>query len=187
MINKTIYIFIVTFSLILINSCGDDYTPKPHGYIRFDLPKHNYVEYKSDCPYEFEIGKYSNVINLDKCWKNIYVKPVKGTIHLTYMNVKNNLFQILEESHLMVYKHTVKADAITETPFFNRKKKVYGILYEIKGNAASNIQFIATDSVQHYLRGALYFRARPNKDSLAPLIKFMKADITHLIETLKWK
>jgi len=69
----------------------------------------------------------------------------------------------------------------------NPARNVYGVLYDIKGDAASNIQFIATDSTNHYLRGALYFRAAPNEDSLAPLVKFARKDIEHLIETLRWE
>ncbi|HBI81253.1 MAG TPA: gliding motility lipoprotein GldD, partial [Bacteroidales bacterium] len=59
--------------------------------------------------------------------------------------------------------------------------------YDIKGNSASSIQFYVTDSSEHYLRGALYFRCQPNKDSLAPAIEYFTADVVHLIETLRWK
>jgi len=69
----------------------------------------------------------------------------------------------------------------------NRQKSVYGILYNIRGNAASSIQFFVTDSVSNYLRGALYFSAQPQKDSLAPVIEFFREDVIHLIETLEWK
>lgn len=93
----------------------------------------------------------------------------------------------LEDARTMVYKHTVKADAINEKAFINKEKKVYGVLYDIKGNAASSVQFYLTDSVTHFLRGALYFNAEPNKDSLAPAIKFIHQDIERLIETFQWK
>ena len=69
----------------------------------------------------------------------------------------------------------------------DKEKSVYGVLYEIKGNAASSVQFYATDSTKHFLRGALYFNTVPNKDSLAPAIQFVEEDIIHLIETLSWK
>lgn len=170
--------------------CGSDYVPKPRGYIRFDLPEHSYKQYKDSCPYTFEIGQYSIIEKKDykePCWKNIYVKPTKARIHLSYKPVENNIGALLEDAHELVYSHTVKADAIEEQVFFNPKQRVYGVLYQIKGDAASNLQFIATDSVNHFLRGALYFRAAPNEDSLAPLIKFMHKDIEHLIETLHWE
>ncbi len=67
------------------------------------------------------------------------------------------------------------------------EKNVYGTVYEIAGDAASSIQFFLTDSTKHYLRGALYFNAQPNKDSLAPLINFVREDIVVLIESFEWK
>jgi len=37
------------------------------------------------------------------------------------------------------------------------------------------------------MRGSLYFKARPNKDSLAPAIEFMKRDIIEMINTFQWE
>lgn len=181
---------LISIIFLFISGCGGDYVPKPKGYIRFDLPQHEYKLHEDSCAYSFEIGQYSEVQQVDAkdpCWKNIYIKPCKAKIHLSYKNVDENLNVLLEDAHSMVYSHTVKADAIEEQVFLNPNRKVYGILYEIQGDAASNLQFIATDSVNHYLRGALYFRAAPNEDSLAPLIEFARRDIEHLIETLRWE
>jgi gliding motility-associated lipoprotein GldD len=69
----------------------------------------------------------------------------------------------------------------------NSREKVYGILYDLKGNTATAVQFYVTDSTRHYLRGSLYFESEPNADSLAPVIDFFRDDVVHLIETLKWK
>jgi gliding motility-associated lipoprotein GldD len=191
-INKRVLIklFAIIFIPAIFYSCGGDAIPKPKGYIRFDLPEHTYELYEDECPYAFEIGTYAKVISRERsehCWKNVYVKPSKATIHISYKPIENNFGLLVEDAHELVYGHTVKADAITEQVFLNPEKMVYGILYEIKGDAASNLQFIATDSVNHFLRGALYFRATPNQDSLAPLVRFMRKDIEHLIETINWK
>jgi hypothetical protein len=32
----------------------------------------------------------------------------------------------------------------------------------------------------------LYFYAPPNKDSLKPVVDYIKKDVFHLVETLKW-
>jgi gliding motility-associated lipoprotein GldD len=94
----------------------------------------------------------------------------------------------MEQTYKMnVKNHITKADAINEQVFNNQENKVYGILYDLKGNTASAVQFYVTDSIKHYLRGSLYFTAEPNADSLAPVINFFRDDIIHLIETLKWK
>jgi gliding motility-associated lipoprotein GldD len=93
----------------------------------------------------------------------------------------------LKESNDYAYSHSIKADAIIEQPWYNKEKKVYGILYDIKGNTASSIQFFLTDSTKNFLRGALYFSSEPKADSLAPVIQFFRKDIIHMIETFKWK
>jgi gliding motility-associated lipoprotein GldD len=68
-----------------------------------------------------------------------------------------------------------------------KERNVIAVLFEIKGNAATPYQFFATDSTTHFLRGSLYFNVYPNKDSLAPVVDFVKKDIFRLIETLEWK
>ena len=108
-------------------------------------------------------------------------------IYFSYKQINNNFQEIAEDSRNFVYKHAFKADAIIENPYEDSDKNVYGMLYEIKGNTASSVQFLVTDSTQHFLRGALYFNNHPNKDSLAPVISYISEDIRHMIETLRWE
>ena len=58
---------------------------------------------------------------------------------------------------------------------------------EVTGNAASPLQFYLTDSIHHFVNGALYFEVQPNYDSILPAVKFIEKDIKHLMETLEWK
>ena len=187
---KTTFIFIVSLLFTIgLTSCESESFPKPKGYCRIDLPAKKYQHYNSPYPYTFDYPIYSNIIDYktDSCWINIVFPTLNGKIHISYKNVKHNIAKHLEDTRTLAYKHTIKADAIGETPYYNNEKKVYGILYEIKGNAASSLQFFLTDSTEHFIRGALYFEARPNKDSLAPVIDFLKKDVIHLIETLEWQ
>ena len=182
----------IAFSImLLVISCNtkSNYLPKPRGYFRIDFPEKKYQHYQSDCPYSFDFPNYSKIsdYNPDSCWINIDFPKYKGTIHISYKVIKNNIQQYLEDSRTLVYKHTIKADAIKETLYKNDEKKVYGILYDIKGNTASSLQFFLTDSINHFFRGALYFNAQPNKDSLKPVVNFIKKDITYLIESFEWK
>ena len=62
-----------------------------------------------------------------------------------------------------------------------------GVYFTLKGNTATGNQFFATDSVRHFLRGALYFSASPNFDSIRPVNNFLKQDVEHLINTLRWR
>jgi gliding motility-associated lipoprotein GldD len=123
----------------------------------------------------------------EPCWINIEFPEFDGKIHISYKAVDQNLNDFTEDSRTLTYKHTIKADAIKETVYTNPDLEVHGILYDIKGNAASSVQFYLTDSNNHFLRGSLYFNVQPDKDSLAPVVAFFRQDIIHLIESFKWK
>lgn len=177
--------------VLLIYSCRNNSVPKPRGHFRIDLPTKEYIKFDTLCPFTFEYPVYS-VINKEPgmdeyCWFNIEFPEYKGKLHLSYMDVTNNLKLLTDDAHTLAYKHSVKADAIEEKLWINDEKSVYGIIYLISGDAASSVQFFVTDSLSHYLRGSLYFEAQPDKDSLAPVIDFFREDIVHLIETLEWQ
>ena len=99
---------------------------------------------------------------------------------------QNDLFKILEESRNMVYKHTIKADAINEKLYRNKKSNTYGTLYDISGETASSVQFHLTDSTKNFVRGSLYFDVSTNEDSLKPIIDYLRQDILTIMETLVW-
>lgn len=189
---KIQYILIVSIISLAVVSCKQNYTPRPPGYMRIDFPTKEYVRYDTNCPYTFDVPNYARINNKlqhnsEPCWIDIEFPAFNGQIHLSYKEIQNNLSQYAEDSRAFVYKHTIKADAIEEQFYENDEKKVYGILYDIKGNAASSLQFILTDSTNHFLRGALYFNTKPNKDSLAPVIGFIRQDIVRIMESLEWK
>lgn len=178
---------------ITIISCDDEATiPRPRGYFRIDLPEKEYEKYSGDCPFSFDIPKYSK-INLGSageaqpCWLNLDFQKQKATLHLSYKSVDNDVGSLIEDARTMAYKHAVKANGIEERAFQNDEDKVYGLLYNISGNAASSVQFFVTDSTNHFMRGSLYFYASPNADSIAPVLNFIREDVVNLINTLKWK
>lgn len=181
-----------TILLLLLPYCKQHYAPKPAGYLRIDFPEKEYQIYNSSCPYTFEYPLYGKIVAdtskiAEPCWVNIEFHQFGGKIHISYKPVKNNVNIYIEDSRTLAYKHTVKADAISESLYTNDEKKVFGLLYHIKGDAASSVQFYLTDSTRHFLRGSLYFNVQPNADSLAPVIDYFMEDIMHLIETLEWK
>jgi gliding motility-associated lipoprotein GldD len=93
----------------------------------------------------------------------------------------------VQDAFTLSYKqHTYKASAI-ENETFSTPNGVEGVYFTLKGNTATSNQFFATDSTRHFLRGALYFGATPNEDSLAPVNAFLREDLKHLIQTLRWK
>ncbi|MDR2835479.1 MAG: gliding motility lipoprotein GldD [Bacteroidales bacterium] len=188
--NKNYIFFLFFLIIICVCSCNSKQNPKPKGYFRIDFPQKTYQKYKSK-NFSFNYPKYSYLYNDDKNpnWYYIFTPQNKATIYITYKKIDKNspLDTLIESSHEFVYKHTIKADAITETKYFNDSLRVFGILYDIKGNTASSLQFFVTDSTKHFLRGSLYFECSPNKDSLAPVIDFFREDIVKLMETFSWE
>jgi gliding motility-associated lipoprotein GldD len=121
-------------------------------------------------------------------WFNIDFPHYGARIYLTYKAINNDFEGLMEQTYKMnVKNHISRADAINEQILNNPGNKVYGTLYDLKGKTATAVQFYATDSINHYLRGSLYFNAEPNADSLAPVIDFFRKDIIHLVESLEWK
>jgi gliding motility-associated lipoprotein GldD len=181
------------FSL-LWSSCGDDeYIPKPRGFFRIDVPEHHYRLLDSIYPYTFEYPTYAVIQpdrdpNAEPYWINIEFPQFKGTLHLSYKRVNKNVKQYFEDARSFVTKHIPKADDIEPDDFVNDSARVWGLVYHIQGTGvASAYQFCVTDSTQHFLRGALYFDAVTNNDSLAPVLDFITADLDHMLKTLKWK
>lgn len=180
------------FFLLVIGGCKKNYTPKPLGYHRIDFPKKKYQNFSSDCPFTFEYPVYGEVrrdqsSNAEPCWLNIQFKEYNGTLHLSYKQVQDNLNKLTEDARNLTYKHTIKAEAISEKLFTKPDREVHGILYNVKGNAASALQFFLTDSSNHFVRGSLYFNVQPNKDSLAPVIDYFREDVIHFMESFRWK
>jgi gliding motility-associated lipoprotein GldD len=183
-------------SCVLFSSCGDDddetIAPKPRAYFRLNFPEKKYVVYNESCPFSFERPVYSTVTadkssRAEPCWLNLNFPTVNGTLHLSYKEVNNNIQAYLDHTYTLASKHQIKASGIEEKLVSRDSSKVYGLIYEIGGNAASSIQFFLTDSTKHFVRGALYFYAPPNTDSIAPVVDFIRKDIYHMIETFEWK
>jgi len=186
---------LLLIGVLFFSSCLDDESseiPRPRGYFRIDLPAKEYTVYEADCPFKFEIPKYSIIRPVqaksgERCWLNLEFPKQHATVHLSYKDIAGNLSSLSEDSRTMAYKHAVKANGIQEILFNNAESKVYGVMYKIGGNAASSAQFYMTDSVSHYIHGSLYFYASPNADSLLPVNAYLTEDIEHLISTLSWK
>lgn len=181
----------ITLTVLLVSGCGETVVPKPRGHFRIDFPDKEYIRFDSTCPFIFDYPLYGKIEQNEpddpSCWFNICYNDYSGKLHLSYYQVTDNLEALIEDAHKLAYKHTVKADAIEENQWINNQEKVYGLVYNIKGNAASSVQFYLTDSVRHYLRGALYFNTQPDKDSLTPVIDFFREDVRYMIETFEWK
>ncbi len=187
---------IVTCSLFLI-SCNSTFTPKPTGYFKIDFPQHQYKVFdQPNYPYSFEYPVYANIVQdtsffeakpENPYWINIDFPQFGARIYMSYKEIGANSFDKLKnDAYKMTFKHSVKASSIDDSAM-KTPLGVSGIFFNVGGNAATSKQFFVSDSVKHFLRGALYFDTTPNADSLGIVNQFLQADMMHLINTLKWK
>jgi len=174
------------FFLSFFFSCKNDVLPKPKAYLSLKYPEKTYEYIKLKRPYRFKVSKKTTIVDDKNNWLTIRYPKLKASIDITYRPIKNNLKELLTEAEKLVFKHTAKAAQIISKDFINDEKRVFGSIFEITGNAASHIQFHVTDSTKNFIKGSLYFYAKPNYDSILPAVNYIKEDILYLIETLEW-
>lgn len=184
-------------SIVALTACNSGYTIRPTGYYRIDFPRHEYKLFdRPGYPYTFEYPVYGTVIQdtsffedrpENPFWLNIDFPQFKGKIYISYKEVKKNDFnKLINDAFNLTYKHSTKATEIRDS-LMTTPKGLSGVFFRVGGNAATANQFFVTDSVDHFLRGALYFDATPNEDSLAIVNDFLQVDMKHLINTLQWR
>ena len=185
---KKIVLFTTFFTVLLaITSCKKEVLPKPSSYLRLDYPEASYAQFESQCPFTFEMNADAIIKGEKECGFTISYPKMKATIYLTYKPVNGDINKLLRDAQKLTYEHVIKADDILEQPFLNPRQKVFGMFYQVDGNAATNSQFYATDSTKHFVTGSVYFYAKPNFDSIMPAASYIKNDMQRLLETLKWK
>ena len=196
---KTFVIKYVPLIVLFISvvACNSTYTPKPKGYFKIDFPKHEYKLFdQPGYPYTFEHPVYANILKdttffEDKpenpYWINIEFPRFAGKIYISYKEIgKNDLNKLVNDAYNMTYKHSTRATEIVDSAI-RTATGVGGVFFSVGGNAATAKQFFVTDSVKHFLRGALYFDATPDADSISVVNNFVQDDMKHLINTFRWK
>jgi gliding motility-associated lipoprotein GldD len=180
--------FILILILVSIVSCKDEVFPKPSSYLRLDYPEAEYINFEnSTSPFAFEMNSKAIIKSGKDFGFTITYPKMKATIYLTYKPVNSDINKLLRDAQKLTYEHVIKADDILEQPYLNPSKKVYGMFYQVDGNAATNSQFYVTDSIKHFVTGSVYFYAKPNYDSIMPAASYVRNDMQRLMETLKWK
>ena len=214
---RSLFLFFTAMACaVLLASCNSNYTPKPPGYFAIDFPKKSYQLFnRPGYPYTFEYPVYSTITQdstffdeqpENPYWINVDFPGFGGRIYVSYNEIgglsrykvktakgdyvdsvgRNTLDMLINGSYTLTFKHSYKATSIDDS-VFTTPGGSKGIFFRIGGNAATANQFLVTDSVKHFLRGALYFDATPNVDSLSVVNEFLKEDMKHMINTMKWK
>ena len=180
--------------LLTLLGCGQDFSPKPKGYNRIDLPAPKYQPLTEAHPYFFEYSAYSKILPDSSPtalphWINVYYPRFQANVQLTYRTINRDpkvLNSLLEDARTLTIKHQIKAEAIEEA-VLKTPKGLTATVAELSGEVPSQFQFYVTDSTRHFFRGALYFRTATANDSLAPVIDYIKKDIIHLLNTLEFR
>ncbi|WP_266368398.1 gliding motility lipoprotein GldD [Tellurirhabdus rosea] len=183
---------------VALAACGgadtENYTPKPKGYNRLDLPAHTYQSLTETHPYTFEYSRHARVLpdsfrGAQPHWIFIYYPEFKANVQLTYHPVLNSpkrLEGMIGDAYKLAAKHNEKAYAFKEQ-MVEMPNGLRANLIAISGEVPSQLQFYTTDTTRHFLRGALYFNTATQNDSLAPVIEYVRKDVMHMLNTLRWR
>lgn len=190
---KTLEIIICASLGVLFVACQSDYSPKPLGYNRLNLPDPAYKILPDSLPYSFEYSIHSKLLDdtsaiSERFWIELYYPDIKANVHITFKAIHSEklLKEFLDDAYTLTSKHQIKAYAINEVISKTPNGKT-AIITELEGEVPSQFQFTVTDSMKNFVRGALYFNTKVANDSLAPAIEYMKKDIMHMINTLEWR
>lgn len=212
---RTLYVLRFFLPAVLLFSCNSNYTPREKGYFTIDFPQHQYQSFNEQAsPYSFEYPLYAQITRDTNYFDpspdnpysvNIDFPSFNAKIYLSYKTIGgksvyriktdkgfkdssslNTFDKLREDAYKITFKHTSKASSIEDSAFAT-PNGVGGVFFTVGGNAATGKQFFVTDTSKHFLRGALYFDATPNEDSLNIVYDFLQKDMQHMINTLKWK
>jgi gliding motility-associated lipoprotein GldD len=207
---------LIAVCIPVLMSCNqEDPIARPYAYARAVLPPVDPIQFTGDClPIRFEYNAAAVPVCMDSLqlpnggvasasqtarWMNLQYRSMGAQWHLSYHPIagiryadgkqiarKDALSVLMAETQRMTFKHTLKASGIEEIAIRYPANQVYGMLYVVRGDAASQTQFYVTDSVRHYLRGSLYFGVTPNSDSLEPYSAYLLEDVKRILATLRW-
>ena len=181
---KSVILFLCM--LLLFTACAEEVLPKPKAMLRLEYPHSEYgiidtkyFQFKKNVLSELEL-KNNNSLILD-------YPRMKGSLFITYKAVDDDIEKLLTDAQKLSIEHSAKADGILPHPFVNEEDKVYGVYFEVIGDAASQAQFYVTDSTKHFVTGSLDFYTKPNYDSIYPAASYLQNDIKKIMESLRWK
>ena len=209
-------VLFIFFVVVIFAACNSPYTSKKEGYFKIHFPEKRYQVFNEPgYPYTFEYPVYARISKdsgffddgrANPYWINVDFPQFNGKIYISYKDIggrsvykvktsngqyrdsigKNDYQSMVNDAYNLTYKNDIKAYSIQDS-LIHTANGVTGIYFTVSGNVATARQFFLTDTVHHFLRGALYFDATPNEDSLRPVNAFLQQDMKHLINTLQWR
>ena len=111
-------------------------------------------------------------------------------INVSYFNLtsKSDLKDAVNDCFTFINRHEKLSAGILQQDYKNQERRVFGTAFELKGrDVVSPYQFYLTDSTRHFIRFALNNKIAPNNDSVSSVVKRLKEDMQHIINTFEWK
>ncbi len=213
--SKPVSVLSLIFLLVFSTGCNSPYVSKKRGYFHIELPQRSYQQFNMPgFPYSFEYPTYAKIVKdstyfdsnpENPYWINIDFPQFHGRIFLSYKTIGGkalykikqrdgsykdslgtNVFdRMVNDAFTLTNKNNVVSNSINDS-LISTPHGVHGVFFKVGGNAATAKQFFLSDTVKHFIRGALYFDVTPNADSLKPVQDFLQVDMEHMINTFRW-
>ncbi|MBR3950686.1 MAG: hypothetical protein IKJ79_02075 [Bacteroidaceae bacterium] len=186
---QQVYMTIIMGCVLLLCSCHNSSTPRPHAYFRIDAYPAHYTPTRLGSISLHINDSAKRIIpnaNTDEgvYWLNIVYPRYNATLYLSYIPLNKNLNHLMAESIELVYRQNVNTEQVEAIAYEDYENHLYATLFTLSAGSATPIQFIATDSTRYLLRGALYYDTPVKSDSVAPSLQYLENDIIHLIESI---
>lgn len=193
-----LFVGILLSSFACQNTSREHTLPKPRMYPKVVFPSSTYekVEFEH-CDFTFyklqeavveQKTKFFDTSVEEKCWFDLYYPDWNARVHYTFYEIENaeEYQTLVGESFKLAYEHTAMAASIKENPIIKEGKPI-GFSFQLAGPVASPYQFFISDSTDYFLRGSVYFKARPNPDSIAPMLAFLETNLDTFYNTFQWQ
>jgi gliding motility-associated lipoprotein GldD len=210
-------LILIAAVVLFLAACNSTYSSKKEGYFVIDFPEKKYQVFdEPGFPYSFEYPSYAKIVQdtstffdnnpENNYWRNIDFGQFNAKIYLSYKAIggkslykiklpngaykdslgTNEYDRMIADAFKLTNKNEEKATRKSDSTF-TTSTNISGMLFKLYGKVATYRQFFMTDTSKNFIRGALYFYASPNADSLQPVVNFLQKDIDHMINTFKWK
>jgi gliding motility-associated lipoprotein GldD len=182
-------LILVAIALLLVACSSNEAVPKPRGFHRLFFPAHAYQAFDCPlCPFTFEHPTYGRLVQLrpDSCVFDLVFDSLGCRWHTTVEILSPNygFAQAFEKYRSLIYRHSSKA-RIYEVNSSNANGT--GRFFELYGEVPTSAQFLFSDSTRYTIETSFYFETAQQNDSLAPVIEFIKQDLHHMLQSIRWK
>lgn len=177
----------VLLMVFIMASCSNGpIYPKPKAFLSLSYQKAQYSLFENDY-YTLPVPTKAQILNKTSKSIELFYPELNASVYINYTPVTLSLEEMVRGIEQKLSEHQTRATAIVAYPYEEVRSSKAGVLYEIKGNAASAAQFYVTDKKRHFLNGALYFNIKPNYDSIYPAAQYVIKDLREMISQVSWK